>query len=142
MFLSKSCEYAIRATVYVAGISMDGKKASIIEIADAIGSPMHFTGKILQLLTRKKILSSTKGPHGGFYIKDEHIIYLIDIVRAVDGNNLFTACAMGLKDCSDCQPCPMHHQVKPIKAQLLKELSQNSINEMVQNYEKRRYFLK
>lgn len=121
---------------------MEGKKASIIEIADAIGSPMHFTGKILQLLSRKKILSSTKGPHGGFYIEDDHIIYLIDIVRAVDGTELFTACSMGLKECSDGQPCPMHHQVKPIKAQLLNELSKNSINEMVHNYEKRRYFLK
>ena len=140
--VSKTCEYAIRATIYVAGISMQAKKASIIEIADAIGSPVPFTGKILQLLSRKKILSSIKGPHGGFYIKDDHEIYLIDIVRAVDGNELFTACSMGLKHCSDCQPCPMHHQVKPIKAQLLKELSKNSINEMVHNYEKRRYFLK
>lgn len=142
MFLSKSCEYAIRAAIYVAGISMQAKKASIIEIAEAIGSPVPFTGKILQLLTRKKILSSIKGPNGGFYLQDDRIIYLIDIVIAVDGNELFTACSMGLKNCSDGQPCPMHHQVKPIKAQLLKELSRNSINDMVHNYEKRRYFLK
>lgn len=142
MFLSKSCEYAIRATIYVAGISMQAEKASIIEIADAIGSPVPFTGKILQLLTRKKILCSVKGPHGGFYVQDVHMIYLIDIVRAIDGNGLFTACSMGLKDCSDRQPCPMHHQIKPIKAQLMKELSQNSIYEMVHSYEKRRYFLK
>lgn len=142
MFLSKSCEYAIRATIYVAGISIQAKKAGIIEIAEAIGSPVHFTGKILQILTRKKILSSNKGPHGGFYIEEDHVIYLIDVVRAIDGNQLFTACSMGLKDCSDGQPCPMHHQVKPIKAQLLDELSKSSINELVHNYEKRRYFLK
>jgi Rrf2 family iron-sulfur cluster assembly transcriptional regulator len=142
MFLSKSCEYAIRAAVYVVGTSMEGKKASIIEIADAIGSPMHFTGKVLMMLTRKKVLCSSKGPHGGFYIEPNRVIYLIEIVKAVDGSDLFTACAMGLKECSDGQPCPMHQQMKPIKAKLLLELSTNSINEMVNRYEKQRYFLK
>lgn len=142
MFLSKSCEYAIRASVYVTHTSNAGRKAGIIEIAEAIGSPVPFTGKILQTLTRKNILSSTKGPNGGFYLDNAGNLALIDIVRAVDGNEMFTACVMGLKDCSDSEPCPIHHQIRPIKAQLLLEFSRKSINEMVRDYEKNRYFLK
>lgn len=142
MFLSKSCEYAIRAAVYVAYTSNKGIKTGIIEISEAIGSPMHFTGKILQLLSRKGILSSSKGPHGGFYVENDHAVFLIDIIRAVDGGELFTACALGLKNCSDAQPCPMHHQIKPIRSQLLTEFSKKSINEMVNEYEQNRYFLK
>jgi Rrf2 family transcriptional regulator, iron-sulfur cluster assembly transcription factor len=141
MFLSKSCEYAIRAVMYVASSSVD-KKVGIIEIAEAIGSPMHFTGKILQILSRKKILASVKGPHGGFYIENDQAIFLIDVIRAVDGNKLFTACAMGLENCSDTQPCPMHQHIKPIKSQLLIELSTRSIKEMVNDYDQNRYFLK
>ena len=142
MFLSKSCEYAIRAAVYIAYTSKKGIKASIIEISDAIGSPMHFTGKILQTLSRKGILASTKGPHGGFYVENDHMVFLIDIIRAVDGGEIFTACALGLKHCSDLQPCPMHHQVKPIRTQLLAEFSKKTIHEMVTDYEQNRYFLK
>ena len=141
MLLSKSCEYAIRAAVYVASTSNQGKRAGIIEISEAIGSPLHFTGKILQALSRKQILSSAKGPNGGFYM-EQGSVYLIDIVRAIDGDELFNSCAMGLKSCSDAQPCPMHYQMKPIKSQLLTEFSSKSVNEMVNEYEKNRYFLK
>ena len=142
MLLSKSCEYAIRAAVYVAYTSNLGKKAGIVEIADAIGSPMHFTGKILQTLSRKQMLLSAKGPNGGFYFNNQQQVFLIDIIRAIDGNDLFTACAMGLKTCSDSQPCPMHEQIKPVKDQLLAGFSKKSLNEMVKEYEQNRYFLK
>jgi len=142
MFLSKSCEYAIRASVYLTHTSKAGRRAGIIEIAEAIGSPVPFTGKILQTLTRKNILSSAKGPNGGFYMDNTLKLTLIDIVRAVDGNEMFTACVMGLKECSDSEPCPIHHQVRSIKHQLLLEFSRKSISEMVKDYEKHRYFLK
>ncbi len=142
MILSKSCEYAIRATVYIAFKSYKKEKAGIVEISDAVGSPMHFTGKILQTLSRKKVISSVKGPHGGFFIPDPSSLYLIDIVRAIDGNELFSSCVMGLKSCSDTKPCPLHEQVKPIRTQLLIEFSKKSVFEMVHEYENNRYFLK
>jgi Rrf2 family transcriptional regulator, iron-sulfur cluster assembly transcription factor len=142
MILSKSCEYAIRATVYVACKSQKGEKVGIIEVAKAIGSPMHFTGKILQTLARKKILSSAKGPNGGFYIDDGQSLLLIDVIRAIDGNGLFVACVLGLDKCSEMQPCPMHEQVKPIRDQLMAEFSKQSINELVADFEQNKYFLK
>ena len=142
MILSKSCEYAIRAAIYIAFKSHRGERAGIIEISEAVGSPMHFTGKILQALSRKKVISSVKGPNGAFFITDPTSVYLIHIVRAIDGNELFSACVMGLKACSDVKPCPMHEQVKPIRTQLLIEFSKKSVHEMVQEFEKNTYFLK
>ncbi|PWG80255.1 RrF2 family transcriptional regulator [Pararcticibacter amylolyticus] len=142
MILSKSCEYAIRAAVYIGHKSHEGERAGIPEIAEAIGSPMHFTGKILQTLSRKKVISSAKGPNGGFFILDPATLYLIDIVRAIDGNELFSSCVMGLKNCSDTKPCPMHEQIKPIRTQLLIEFSKKSIQELIQDYEQKKYFLK
>lgn len=142
MILSKSCEYAIRATVYVASKSQKGEKVGIIEVAKAIGSPMHFTGKILQTLVRKKILSSAKGPNGGFYIDNGQSIFLSDVIKAIDGNGIFSACVLGLEKCSETQPCPMHEQVKPIRDQLLVEFSKQSINELVPDFEQNKHFLK
>jgi Rrf2 family iron-sulfur cluster assembly transcriptional regulator len=142
MILSKSCEYAIRATVYVAFKSRESEKVGIIEVAKAIGSPMPFTGKILQTLVRKKILSSAKGPNGGFYVENGQSLFLIDIVRSIDGNGLFTACVLGLEKCSETKPCPMHEKVKPIREQLMTEFSKQSIARLVDEFEQKKYFLK
>jgi len=142
MILSKSCEYAIRATVYVALKSRMNEKTGIIEVAEAIGSPMHFTGKILQTLVRKKILSSAKGPTGGFYIENGERLFLIDIVRAIDGSGLFTSCVLGLEKCSETQPCPMHEQVKPIRDMLMDEFSKKPVAELVEEFKPHNYFLK
>ncbi|MEO8949128.1 MAG: Rrf2 family transcriptional regulator [Mucilaginibacter sp.] len=142
MILSKSCEYAVRATVYLALKSQKGEKAGIIEVAKAIGSPMHFTGKILQTLVRKKTLSSAKGPNGGFYVENGKTLFLIDIIRAIDGNGLFSACVLGLEKCSATEPCPVHEQVKPIRDILLAEFSKQPVSELVNDFEKNNYFLK
>lgn len=142
MILSKSCEYAIRASVYIAFRSYKKRKAGIAEIAAAIASPVPFTGKILQQLSRKKILSSSKGPNGGFFIEQPDSLYLIQIIRAIDGNGLFSSCALGLQKCSELTPCPLHHQISPIRQQLLIEFSKKSLSEMVYDYEKNRYFLR
>jgi len=142
MILSKSCEYAIRATVYIAYKSYKNEKAGFIEISEEIDSPSHFTGKILQELSRKNIISSSKGRSGGYFIEKPEELYLVDIIRAIDGNELFSACVMGLKACSDTTPCPMHDQIKPIRTQLLVEFSKKSVHEMVQEYIQNSYFLK
>jgi len=142
MILSKSCEYAIRATVYVALKSDCGEKTGILEVAEAIGSPRCFTGKILQTLVHKKILSSAKGPVGGFYLENGDQLFLIDIVRAIDGNDLFTACVLGLGRCSETQPCPMHEQVYPIREMLLDEFSKKPVTGFVAEFGAHGYFLK
>ena len=51
---SKACEYGIRAAVYVALQSLDGRRVSVNEIAEEIDSPIAFTAKILQQLSRRE----------------------------------------------------------------------------------------
>lgn len=142
MFLSKSCEYAIKATVYVAYRSLENQKVGIAEIAEAIDSPVHFTGKILQELSRKRILGSVKGPNGGFFVEDSNKLYLIDVVNAIDGNALFSSCVLGLKTCSSEKPCPMHYQVKPIRDQLEREFKKKTVHELVDEFKQEKYVLK
>ena len=142
MLLSKSCEYAVRATIYIAKKSNNGERSGIIEISKEIDSPQHFTAKILQTLVRAGVISSLKGPAGGFYLDTGKNIALIDIVRAIDGDQLFTSCALGLKKCSESKPCPMHHQVIPIRSQLMKVFSETSVAELMEGFDLNLYFLK
>ena len=64
--LSNTSRYAIRAVIYLALKSKDESKIGIKTISKDLDIPTPFLGKILQTLAKHKILSSTKGPHGGF----------------------------------------------------------------------------
>lgn len=68
---SKTCEYAIRAMIFIAQRSKDGQRVGIREIAKGIDSPEHFIAKILQQLARKGVVASVKGPNGGFFLDEK-----------------------------------------------------------------------
>ncbi|QJD95441.1 Rrf2 family transcriptional regulator [Mucilaginibacter robiniae] len=116
---SKTCEYAIRAVFYIAHKSASGTRVGIKDIAFGIDSPELYLAKILQDLSRKGIISSAKGPNGGFFVDESSLARpLSDIVEAVDGNAIFYGCALGLKQCSEINPCPLHNQFKAIRDQI------------------------
>jgi len=125
---SKTCEYAIRATVYIASETTSSNRVGIDDICSHIEAPKHFTAKILQTLSRKNIISSQKGVHGGFYIDSfQRGKTLKEVIVAIDGDQLFTGCGLGLKQCSEEKPCPMHHQFKLIRNDLNKMMQETTI---------------
>lgn len=141
--LSTSCKYALRAAVYLMAQSVKMRRAGLKEVADEIEANEHTTGKILQLLVREGIISSAKGPTGGFFIaQDAAPIYLIDIVSVVDGVGLFFECGLGLKECSETHPCPIHYSYKEAREMLYAEFSTITIQQLAQNIEKGMAFLR
>ena len=113
---SKTCDYALRASVFVAQNSPSGRKLSIPEIAREIESPEHFTGKILQTLVKSGIIQSSKGPGGGFFVDQQAApTPVMRVLEAFGCEKFFYRCALGLKQCSDRFPCPMHEEFKPYR---------------------------
>ena len=129
---SKATEYALRATIFIAQKSSKENKISIDEISKAIYSPQSFTAKILQALTKEnKVISSARGPNGGFFLTDKaKQLPVRSILQAMGEDDVLDKCVLGLKLCSETQPCPMHAQYKPIKKQL-KELFVNKTIEQL-----------
>jgi len=129
---SKATEYALRATIYIAQKSTVEKKIGIEEIAKAIDSPKSFTAKILQALTKdNKVVSSVRGPNGGFYIAEKaRQLPVRSILKAMNEDEIFEKCVLGLKRCSEVNPCPMHYQYKAIKEQLIKLFTKKTIQDM------------
>ncbi|WP_033564484.1 RrF2 family transcriptional regulator [Sphingobacterium sp. SYP-B4668] len=127
---SKTCEYAIRAVFYIAQSSHEGRKVGIREIAEKVKSPEPFLGKILQNLSKEGLIQSSKGPNGGFFIDPEGLKKPIaDIVMAVDGEQIFIGCGMGLDYCSEKNPCPLHNDFKKVRNQLSIMLKKTSIGQ-------------
>lgn len=141
---SKTCEYGIKATLYVAHQSLLNNRTSLKDIAKAIDSPEAFTAKILQILSKNGILKSTKGPTGGFEIEKEkrEIIKLSDIVFAIDGNELYKGCGLGLKECNSLKPCPLHDKFMSIRDNLKQMLETTSIEELASGLNDGLSFLK
>ena len=140
---SKTCEYAIRAMIFIAQKTKSGNKVGIKEIAKATDAPEYFIAKILQDLSRKGLVQSMKGPTGGFYVEDvSSMCSLADIVKAIDGDSLFTGCGLGLKNCSEAKPCPIHNQFKKVRENIYNMLENATIGEFSKQLEKNLAFLK
>ena len=141
---TKACEYGIRACVVIAQYSLDEKRISLKDIAKSVDSPGAFTAKILQKLVKSKIIFSIQGPQGGFEMSPENIksTTLEVIVKAIDGDDAYTSCVLGLTNCSDKNPCPAHHKYKHIKSDFLNMIRHTTILEMVEDIQKGVAFLK
>ncbi|MBX3238520.1 MAG: Rrf2 family transcriptional regulator [Chitinophagaceae bacterium] len=133
---SKSTEYALRATIFIARKASKEKKATIKMVAEGIGAPQSFTAKILQQLTKKNtgIISSVTGPSGGLYISGEakkrSIFTVLELMGEIE---VIEKCIMGLPKCNDANPCSMHKSYKIIKQELLRMLREKTIEELARS---------
>lgn len=85
MRLGRAAAYAVFATAHLAersnAVPIQGR-----EIAESCGIPPGHLLKILQQLVRARILSSERGPAGGFMLRKAPTeITLLEIVEAIEG---------------------------------------------------------
>ena len=141
---SKSCEYGIKATIYITEQSLQARRVSLKEVAKAINSPVAFTSKILQQLSRNDVVYSTKGPTGGFAVDSTKIetIKLSDIVKAIDGDGIYKGCGLGFIECNEEVPCPVHHHFKSIRDELRDMLENTTLQSLALGVSEGLTFLK
>jgi Rrf2 family protein len=141
---SKACEYGIRASIFIAKNSFEGTRVSPKKISEEINSPQAFTAKILQALVKHQIITSVKGAYGGFEINKEDISKrnLLQIVEAIDGNKVFTGCALGLEQCNEAHPCPLHEKFASVRTDLKEVLEKTNLEELALDLKKGSAFLK
>lgn len=129
---SKTTEYGIRAAIFIASESNQNKRSGLKDIAKKIDSPEAFTAKIMQTLTKNKLIDSVKGVGGGFEIPKERMasIKLSELVDALEGDRVFRGCGLGLANCSEEHPCPMHDKFKSIRNELTHMLETTTLEEL------------
>lgn len=130
---SKSTEYALRATIYIAKNSKNSKLLTIDEIAKGIDSPKAFTSKILQKLTVENgVIRSYKGPNGGFcFVKEAASYPIIHILKLMKEDSVLDKCIMGLTLCNEKNKCPLHQNYKLIRKEIKLLFESKNIEEMV-----------
>jgi Rrf2 family iron-sulfur cluster assembly transcriptional regulator len=129
--ISKACKYGIRAAIFVASRAASNTKLSVKEIAREVEIPEAFTAKILQTLNKHRIITSLKGPYGGFFVEKYQLEQpIVNIVNAIDGMSIFRECGLGLKNCSEIHPCPMHFKYKAARESLLNAFQETTIGQL------------
>lgn len=130
---SRSAEYAIRAMIFLAG-QPSGKLTGAREIAEAEEIlPAPFLWKILHNLARQKLIRSFKGVHGGYELaRPAAEITLEDIINATDGGELTSGCVLGLPECSEENPCPLHNSWKEVRVHLNEMLLRTSLADLAE----------
>ena len=140
--LSNSSKYALNAVLYLAVNSTDEKKLLAKEISEATGVPQAYLSKLMQELTRHHLISSVRGPRGGFYLTNKNRgVTLLEIVTTIDGDNRLTSCVLGLHKCDSQNPCPMHHLVGETKTKFVQNLELTTVQDLVADIKEGKSFL-
>jgi Rrf2 family iron-sulfur cluster assembly transcriptional regulator len=134
--LSATCKYGIRAVIFIASKQESNTNTGLKEIAEKLEIPQPYLAKILQTLARKKILRSSKGPHGGFFLMTPaEKITLMDVIEALDGRDFFDNCYVTGERCNFDEPdkglCILHNELREEKIRMEKFFSSKSIEALV-----------
>lgn len=129
--LTHTCKSGIKAVIYLSSKSDENSKSTIKDIATHIEVSEHTLGKILQVLVKKNIICSEKGPAGGFYITKQQLkLPLMVIIDAIDGKEIFKECGLGLNKCNSTKPCAIHNQYKVVRDLYLDIFNNNNIADL------------
>ncbi|MEQ5791457.1 Rrf2 family transcriptional regulator [Muricauda sp. NFXS6] len=130
---SNSSKYAIKGVLYLALNSDKDHKIMVRDIFEVVHVPEAYLAKLLQELSRHGIVSSTRGPKGGFYLSNENRKRtLMDIVKVIDGEKRVNSCVMGIRNCDMNNPCVLHKLVGSNKSKFIKVLEKTTILDLVE----------
>lgn len=107
---------------------MEGRRVKVDEIAQNSDLPEAFTAKLLGILSKNTILESHTGPYGGFFLPQSKMktIKISEVVRIIDGDEVFNGCGLGFSECDAKNPCPMHSHFVKIRNEL-KKMMENTL---------------
>ena len=125
---SQTSEYALRVMVYLA--SLDGKQATISQIAEATCTPEGYLAKVLRSLALAELVRSQRGPQGGSVLaRSARQISVFDAIQAVDPIERITSCPLGIKG-HGVNLCPLHRRLDQAIAMVEDTFKQTTIAEL------------
>jgi len=135
--LTKKADYGLIALKHLAMRPRSGESAwgsaSAKDIADTYGIPLPLLSKILQKLARAGFLRSEHGTNGGYRLaRDPRLITALEIIRAIDGPIILTACFTehGGHDCHHTEKCIVREPLRKVHEGILRLLSNITISDI------------
>ena len=129
--ISKTAEYALRAVLHLAR-NGNGGPLRANEIAETLDVPANYLSKTLHLLARAGVLSSERGPRGGFRLaRSPQELCLADVLEPLDPAMLESSCLLGQPQCSDVASCTVHHRWKEVREGVCRFFRETTLAEVL-----------
>lgn len=126
--LSTTALHAVRAMGELADLE-EGRYAGAVAIAEKIGAPRNYLGKLLQSLSSHGLVDSRKGAGGGFRLaRPADSITLYDVVEPIDRVSRWNGCFLGNRSCNGT--CRIHRRYGPVREAYLSMLRESTIEEV------------
>lgn len=107
--ISQTAEYALRAIVYLA--DQNSQPRTTAQIAEVTLVPAGYLAKVMQGLSRARLVNSQRGLRGGFTLtSDPEKMTILEIVNAVDPIRRFPECPLGIA-AHGKSLCPLHRRL-------------------------------
>lgn len=130
MILSQTAVYALKATLCLAEQQPPGR-LRVDDIAGRLQVPRNYLSKILHALARGGVLTSSRGPGGGFELaRPASELRLSVILQHFDALPEESGCLLGRPQCSDANPCAAHDRWKSVSVAVKSFLSETSIADL------------
>lgn len=140
--LSNSSKYAIKGVLFLALNSSQNKKIMMKDMARPINVPKPYIAKLMQQLAKENIVSSKRGPNGGFYLNDKNMQgTIMEIIQVIDGDKKLSSCMLSLDMCNEDRPCPLHNILNSSRDKILKSLNDKTISDLVRDVKSGKSFL-
>jgi len=128
--ISQTAEYALRAMVYLADAG--GEPRTNAQIAKVTEVPGGYLAKIMQSLSRARLVTSQRGLNGGFTLaKDAGELTILEIVDVVDPIRRFPKCPLGIVSHGKTL-CPLHSRLDEAAAMVERAFGDTTLAELVE----------
>lgn len=130
MILSQTAVYALKAALCLAE-APPARRLRVDDIALRLGVPRNYLSKIMHALARDGVLTSSRGPGGGFALARPAVdVKLSDVVGPFGAASIESGCLLGRPECSDANPCAAHERWKGVVGSVRSFMDDTSIADL------------
>lgn len=124
-------DYAVVLLADMAG--RQGALVSATGLAESTQLPEPTVSKVLKLLAKNKIITSTRGINGGYSLsKTADQINMAHVITALDGPIALTACVdQSAEPCERANSCAIKGQWNPVNQAMQSALENVSLAQMI-----------
>jgi Rrf2 family protein len=100
-------------------------------LAGETGLSLPVLEQVVHFLRLAGLVEITRGRAAGIRLaRPASKVWLLEVVRAIDGAGLWGRCILGLEECSDALPCPAHPAWKQARSLLEEHLGSQSLEDL------------
>ena len=134
--IKKEADYAVRALLFIAA---KNERVPASAVYSSVKAPRSFMRKILQVLSREKVLVSEKGRAGGFRLaRKPEETSLLTVVEAFGGRKSRGGCPFDGRACGNYGFCGLRGKLGEIEERIFEKLGKTSLKNLLRREDEKK----